>query len=116
MFDDDTSYLRECAAEIESFGLQVFYPYDRCIMAVLKSSSDHIVIMCRKRKNIPFYQVFLWEFKPTNADYLKLIQEDKIFDYMFSNRDKVIHFDTGDLSGHETFREEVTKALKEKFR
>ena len=116
MFDDDTSYLDECARELTGFGLTVMYPYERCIMATLKSSTDHIVAIFRKKKNLPFYQIFLIEFKPTTENYLKLVQEDKIFDFMFANPTKVIAFDAGDLSGHETFREEVTKALKEKFR
>ncbi len=116
MFDDDTSYLEACAREISKYGLTVLHPYERCIMGIHKSRDEHIIGIIRKKQNIPFYQAFLIQLVPTEENYLRLVQENKMIAYVFNNRDKVTNFAATDISGHENFQKEFIRELKERFR
>lgn len=116
MFDDDTSYLDDCARQLTNFGLKVFYPYERCVMGIYETCDEHLIGIIRKKEKIPFYQGFMIQLVPTQEDYLRLVQEDRMISYVFENRDKVRNFACADISGHDNFQTNLLKMLKEQFK
>lgn len=113
MFDDSLFALEELASKLRTYRLPVYYPSTHSIFTVYKDRSSHFVGLVRKKKNIPFYQVFVAEFKPTETDYTHLMQDNKFVEFVFANRDLVVEFNLADISGHDNFIKEAFKVISE---
>jgi hypothetical protein len=113
MFDDSLFALEELAAKLRTYKLPVYYPTTHSIFTVYKDRNSHFVGLVRKKRNIPFYQVFAVEFKPSETDYTQMMQGNQLVEYVFANRDKVIEFNLADISGHDNFKNEAFKVIEE---
>lgn len=116
MFDDSLFALEELATKLRSYRLPVYYPTSHSIFTIYKDRSSHFVGLVRKKRNIPFYQVFAVEFKPSDIDYTTLMVDNKLIEYVFANRDKVVEFNLADVSGHDNFKSQAFKVIEETIR
>lgn len=115
VFDDDLSYLEQCAREIRAYGIQVFYPNDYSIMAVLRNSQTHTVGVVRKVKNIPFYKIFVYKFVPSDLDYFGLEKQNALISKALSEPELIQEIQSADVSGHDEFQAHLRSILKEQI-